>query len=62
MDGLTTKLQEVEEARDDALKGIANYEAAAEELKCIFTISKAILEKAKAKVEVDLAKTSTTVT
>lgn len=56
MDSLTEKLQEVEAARNCALKGKANTDAATEDMKQIFTIDKAILEQAKAKIEADLLK------
>lgn len=54
LDGLIK--QEVEVARDCALKGKADAEAAAEELTHIFTTDKTMLELAKVTAEAGLAR------
>lgn len=48
-------MQEVEAARDIALKCKVDAEAAAEELKYIFTTDKAMLEQVKIIAEADLS-------
>lgn len=58
LDGLTTKLIEVEATRDIACEGKVDAEATTGELKRIFTTDKTVLEKSKAKVKEDLASTT----